>query len=118
MDLFTCEVRLAGSVQNTVYKREVTAAEVDVLRAIHGEDAVVSIELCGTTNAGSATAERERLVSKYNPQVVFELFPGARPNLPTTAAEIGVVAEDEKPKSKRRTAAKPLEPVVTAELDD
>lgn len=44
MKLFDCTVRLDGSPLNEVNKTEVTAAEIAVLRALHGADAVINIK--------------------------------------------------------------------------
>lgn len=75
---------LGGDKGNTVPKYEVTAAEVAVLRYIHGEDAVFDIEITGEV---SRTHRQEigRLTEFYGRQegdrrtspAVAELFPGA-----------------------------------------
>lgn len=105
MDYLACEVRLGGNVQNTVWRRGVTPAEIEVLRAKHGADAVVNISVISTTDDEPSPASiRESLVAKYG-KVVYDLFPGVRPNVPLTAEEVGVVTEA---KPKRASAAKPV----------
>lgn len=119
MDYLTCEVRLGGNVQNTVIRNNVTPAEVEVLKAAHGADAIVNIVLTHSDDTEiSPASAREALATKYG-RVVHELYPGARPTLPSTAQEIGVVPEEDRPKAvhKAVSAAKKLTPVTTARLD-
>jgi len=47
MQMFNCKVRLAGNVGMEVRKTGVTAAEVEVLRALHGHDAVLDLDYVG-----------------------------------------------------------------------
>lgn len=109
MDYLTCTVRLSGSVQNTVFKRGVSPAEVEVLKAIHGADAVVDIELSSSDDKETdAIAERERLAARYKAATVMAVYPGSRPTLPLTAEEIGV---GEKKPYRRRTARSAVKPV-------
>jgi len=60
--LYDCKVRLQGSVLNEVPKSGVTAPEIELLRALHGADAVVSIVDTGgiAEVAVSATKKRPR----------------------------------------------------------
>jgi len=62
--LYSIKLRLAGSVANEVRKSDVTAAEIEVLRAIHGADAVSDIVETGEVKRDSA-AERQRLYARY-----------------------------------------------------
>ena len=64
MQLYDCKVRLNGSVANEVVKHEITAAEIMVLRALHGEDSVVDIK-AGRMDKRSHTEERQRLYGIY-----------------------------------------------------
>lgn len=41
--VYDCEVRLGGSVMHTLTKQGVSQREMRVLRALHGEDAVVGV---------------------------------------------------------------------------
>lgn len=107
MDYLTCEVRLGGNVQNTVMRRDVTPAEIEVLRAKHGADAIVNIEVTHSDdNNDSPVSLREKLIARYG-KVVYELFPGARPNIPVTAEEVGVVEVKAKPKAKAKAEPAP-----------
>lgn len=74
---------LGGDHGNQVYKHAVTAAEIAVLRAIHGDDAVKDIEPTGTVKR-SHREERGRLIETYGgakipdtkTPIVESLFPG------------------------------------------
>lgn len=68
MQTYKVKVRLAGAVTNEVVKENVTAAEVFILRAMHGEDAVSVIEK-QKMDKRSHAEERRRLHSIYaNPE--------------------------------------------------
>lgn len=64
MILYDCKVRLAGNVNNEVFKSEVTAAEVMLLRVVHGDDAILNIVQTGKANRSHAD-ERARLMRLY-----------------------------------------------------
>lgn len=81
------EVRLSGSLENTVIK-EVSVPEIPVLKTLHGHDAVVNIKKT-RDEAIDTKAERERLERAYTPGVVEKLFPGVLGKLPQTLVEIG-----------------------------
>lgn len=88
MEYAQIEVRLAGSLENTVIK-EVSAAEIPVLKHIHGHDAVINIKRTRVEEVDSRV-ERERLERQYTPPVIEKLFPGVMGKLPKTLVEIGV----------------------------
>lgn len=85
MDIFTCKLRLGGSVLNEVPKINVSAPEVLVLRAIHGHDAVVDMRRTGGKHANH-NEERERLSQVYGADKVLELFGPSHRDLPTKVA--------------------------------
>jgi hypothetical protein len=68
MDLYTCKVRLDGSLDNEVIKHNVTAPEIHVLAAMHNGQGkhppVVDIVKTGTVNRSDAK-ERARLADLY-----------------------------------------------------
>lgn len=68
MDLYSCKVRLDGSLDNEVIKHNVTAAELHVLERIHygqgKHPAVVDIVKTGTVNR-TDIKERARLADIY-----------------------------------------------------
>ena len=87
MEYANIEIRLAGSLLNTV-KKEVSAPEIVVLRQIHGLDGVANVVKTRVDQA-SGSEERDRLNKVYNPEVVEKLFPGALGRIPTTLVEVG-----------------------------
>lgn len=64
MHRYSAKIRLGGSLHNEVYKENMSAAEVMLLRALHGFDAVVDIQE-GRNDASSHAQERERLLQLY-----------------------------------------------------
>lgn len=86
-----CDVRIGGDNNNIVPKKDVSVAEVAILRHIHGDDAVDNIQSTGRTDTISAVKERERLKTIYKPALVMSVFPGAMPALPTKLEDIVAV---------------------------
>lgn len=105
MKLFDCKVRLAGDVANEVLKRGISDAEITLLRAIHGNDAVVDVvdtkldalrhEVVRDVNVSlldaernkpipvvdgeverTSAQERERLAFLYGERIVADVFGG------------------------------------------
>lgn len=64
MQAYNCKVRLHGSLYNEVPKSGVSAAEIMVLRVIHGNDAVADLEAAGD-NGRDEHEEREFLHHEY-----------------------------------------------------
>lgn len=64
MRLYDCKVLLAGSRDNEVRKTDVTAAEIMILRAFHGEDSIVDI-VPKVMDKRAHGAERDRLFKEY-----------------------------------------------------
>lgn len=129
-ELQTANVVLAlgGDKRNTVPKYGVTAAEIAVLRLIHGDDAVFDIEPTGTV---SRTDRQEigRLTEVYGRQegdrriapAVNELFPGAAARVFYTLDDLEL-PEDLFIATERKTAASPKKavkaPAPEAATDD
>ncbi|CAB4198837.1 hypothetical protein UFOVP1325_3 [uncultured Caudovirales phage] len=82
------EVRLNGSIQHTLTK-PVSAAEIFILRAIHGDDAISFI---GTHDAPKVSNADEiaRLRRVYTAPVFAKVFPGSAPKLPSLLADAGI----------------------------
>lgn len=59
MHLYNCKVRLNGSLYNEIPKSGVTAAEIIVLRVMHGDDAVVDIVHAGEKKLSSVQVRGE-----------------------------------------------------------
>ena len=93
----SCFVYLSGDQYHGVRKPDVTVAEIVMLRAIHGDDAVTAIQptFMAKTKQG---AELERLrnlytssnVTKDGRPLIDDVFPGRNPKLPVNLADIDI----------------------------
>lgn len=99
-------VALGGDKGNTVVKYGVTAAEIAVLRAIHGDDAISDVDPTGDVVA-SDREERDRLSDLYGRaldhtgrQIVGAVFPGVGARLTERLADLGLVPEQYKPTAR------------------
>lgn len=114
-----CFVQLSGDLGTKIAKAPVTPAEVVLLRAIHGPDAVQNVELLngGVNDKTPHAEELQRLRDHYTAldaegaSIVGKLFPGHSPTLPTTFDEIGLAvgySEGGEPRSAKgkKAAAK------------
>lgn len=92
MQTATGMVRIGGSLLHTVRKHGLTPAEIVVLRAVHGNDAVTQLRAERTPLKMKRNDEElERLELRYGGKVVREVcFPGHSPKLPKTFKEIGL----------------------------
>ena len=61
---YSCKLRLDGSVLNEVPKDEVTASEIEMLRALHGSDAIVNLKDVGSVERSDAE-ERARVYGVF-----------------------------------------------------
>jgi hypothetical protein len=102
MQLAKCYFKHQAKHYHETVKTDVSPAEVLVLRALHGDDAVTSIEVTGKADPERARNEFKRLTDVYgkkdeNVRILSALFPGARPILPATfsAIDAGADLEDE-----------------------
>jgi hypothetical protein len=90
MKLANCMVALGGDMGNTVLKYGTTAAEIAVLRAIHGDDAVFDVEPTaadalnedGRPRTNRQELARLKLVYARDPngqpaRIIAGMFPGA-----------------------------------------
>lgn len=97
MQTATVSVAIAGDQGNTVRKTDVTPAEVAVLRAIHGDEAVFDIEPTEDVDRGNR-AELERIGLIYRTSKIFgtdnlavqALFPGAAARVFDSFDELGL----------------------------
>lgn len=74
MKLYNCKVRLAGSIDNEVRKEGASAAEVILLRKVHGDDAVVNIVEAGQDNKLTHEGMRDQLRRDYGEKLVDKTF--------------------------------------------
>ncbi len=99
MELANCLVALAGDRNNTVPKWGVTPAEVAVLIAIHGEDAVFDIAPTGGSVTRSVAEELERLMFSYPARdekqdlILTKVYAGQRPMIHKTFADLYLPAD-------------------------
>lgn len=96
LDLFDCKVKLAGSNDNEVRREKVTAAEIIVLRDIHGEDSVVEIVgrdpvAADSPEARTESKERDKLAQMYGADRVANLFGATHNRLPDVVPGLGEV---------------------------
>lgn len=94
------EIMLQGDMLNTVTKR-VSAAEVPVIRSIHGADSVVKFSDFEVSDANNAE-EIERLERLYGPAVRL-VYTGHSPRLITSFAECGVASEAPAPAVEKKS---------------
>jgi len=80
IELFDCEIHLAGSAMHSVPKKGVSSMEMDVVRQIHGEDSVRQIKPAGNRPAAAQREEFFRLAWTYNKAAVKAAFPTANMN--------------------------------------
>lgn len=116
---------LAGDTGNTVPKFGVTAAEIAVLRLLHGEDAVFDIEPVGEIQQ-SHRAEIERLSKAYGKTqpdgryiapAVSALYPGAAARVFEKLSELDLPEELFKPVERAKPRAKAEgEPTTAAKI--
>lgn len=116
MQIANALVSIAGDRGNTVPKYGLTAAEIAVLRLIHGEDAVTDVEPAGAITR-SNKAELDRLRTVYGGatdndgnRLVDQLFPGAGARVFASLAELDLPSEFMKPTGRAQ-----IEPVDEAD---
>lgn len=100
MDYYSAMISLAGDRNQVVHKRDVSAAELAVLQAIHGVDSVRDIEKTGTDRTPHETIKQQLQrtygKTKTGPDsdrkpVLIRTFTGWPNNdLPTTAKQAGI----------------------------
>jgi len=119
MELAKVEIRLNGSLANTVVRHSVTPAELLVLRELHGDECLASINWQGKVNT---THEQvlENMRSFYNTEsgkkALERLFPGASPKLPPTFKDIGYDITEEGEIATRKGLQKKYEDELTRKV--
>lgn len=122
MEFATIMLALGGDQGNTITKFEVTPSEAEVLRQIHGNEAVFDIQIAGDIKR-THRAERERLLNTYGKPdpsgavrspVIDSLFPGVAARLFETFAETEIDEEFYRAPPKRDEP----EPVIDDTLGD
>lgn len=85
MDYHFVALAIGGDITHVITKDFVTAPEIVLLRAIHGDTAVYDIRPTGSFDHDS-DQERDRLGELYNDEQVGEIF-GKFGNVPETLAD-------------------------------
>jgi hypothetical protein len=124
MKLYSCKVRLHGSVADEVRKSEVTSAEISVLQDVHGDDAVLDVaELPGKAmntiqnhprygKPRTEDDERDRLEQIYGAARIAKVF---GPKTRRMSADLSV---DIEPVPRRTRVAKdPISEAAAATAD-
>jgi hypothetical protein len=104
MQIANCEVRLMGDLTNSIPKNGVTPAEAAILKAIHGEDAVIRVEITGNDRRPHQD-EYNRLADIYGnasntegEKIFYKMFPKTfDPRLPSEFKQVGVEVLDNVP---------------------
>lgn len=136
MEIANCFVALGGDKGNAVPVYSVTPAQVTILQAIHGDDAVFDIlPIEPSTDgqkriaAGTPKAERTRLAEFYKAKtpeggsVVMATYPGSFPDMPMTFEQLDLddsfyrATARARPKSHVEAAAAP-EASASASIED
>lgn len=105
--LYACKLRVGGSVLNEIRKEDATAPEIEVLRVLHGSDAVLDIKETSEVKrsdreerarledlfASPSTAMGDSLVKKK--RMLTDLFGHERLPLPKELDLAPAVEEDE-----------------------
>lgn len=112
-------VRLGGHLGNTVPRYQVSAAEIAVLRAIHGPDSVYDVDPVDASDVDDSRKlknrdELQRIREAYagpnSTILVNQLFPGISARVPETIDELGL----DESHFKAETRAKPRSAGPTA----
>jgi len=74
MQMYKATIRPGGQVTHEVPRDNLTAAEVILLRHIHGDDAVLHLGRTKTSTKFKRDAERDRLVAAYGDKPVAAAF--------------------------------------------
>lgn len=106
MQVANCNLRLNGDINNEIFKPAVTVAEIVILRAIHGADAVVNIQPLRNDKREHAK-ELNRLKDEYGDKVFSAVFPGSYPKLPIYFKDVGIDIDFNDDKPAGRKTAKP-----------
>lgn len=89
MEYGSCIVRISGNVEMEVFKEKVSAAELVVLRSIHGPDGLTRVYAYGQDKRPHAE-EVQRLARIYGGAAVAAVYPGAAPQLPVKFKDTGI----------------------------
>lgn len=117
MDIVNCKVRHRGDMHHTISRYEIDVVEVMVLRHIHGEDAVVEIQVVGHTRKPGKQVI-DRIDQLYGAKIVEEVFgknlQQAAASLPKTLADIQITPDSPLICVQQREVSKDEAPQISA----
>lgn len=127
MRQFACKVRLSGNLYNEVPKSDVTIPEINILRVIHGGDAIADIKEIKPVDRTDAE-ERDRLAHVYGGAIknrqeivggLAALIGFAGTPLPSDTPGLPVAVKQGKTKagSKGKPVEDPVDPPVEDPVD-
>lgn len=108
MRAYKATIYHAGKQNHQITKHGLSAAEIVVLKAVHGDHAVVDIYDSGEekmvhykqrdqdgkesyfTRPAGAQDEKTYLVEKYGERIFATVFPGAMPTMPTDLSQVDI----------------------------
>lgn len=123
MKLYECKLRLAGNPLDEVRRYDVTAAEITLLKDIHGADALAEVKESGTVER-DADQERDRLEQVYGERRVVKVFGVPKPRIEdeivstVEAPELDVDLSAARPARPRRARPDELPPPPAAARAD
>ncbi len=133
MELYSARILLNGSRDNEVRRDDLTAAEVLILKEMHGPEHVLDIRIVGKAMVGTGekarlrtqSEERKRLlgiegeiVAIYKTEHVRKVFPSDMTPLPEALpAEMIDLAGMEKDAATAPAVVKPVEAMSAEEID-
>jgi hypothetical protein len=97
----------------TIHKEGVTAAEILLLRQIHGDDAVIDIVQTKLSTRSHAE-ELRRLSEIYGPTIVAQAWPGVAPRLPSNLKDAGLLVEEKDPEAEMERITGAMDPALIA----
>lgn len=89
MKSYKANVLHAGKMNHQLLKSDLTAAQIIMLKAIHGDHAVTDIVETGNSDL-PVSGEKGRLTAIYGGERFAAVFPGAFPQLPTDLAQVNI----------------------------
>lgn len=122
MELYSAKIVLGGSRDNEVRRSELTAAEVLILKQMHGQEYVTEVQLVGRIDR-TQKAERVRLLGEgetpglYSVENIRKVFPSDMTPLPEALPAEMISIEAMAADLKKAEGAKPVEEMSDEEID-
>jgi hypothetical protein len=112
LKLFSAKIRRGGDVRDEVRKDGLTAAEIKMLKKIHGKDAVLEVDETGVAQR-DVQDERKRLEMLYGEKAVAAVFGAPVPTMEDDEIEDDPTVKIEESIRRSRTVRQsaPLNPM-------